>query len=113
MSLQECKDQIAKRHGFDNFLECYTMGLETSVKELLKYSDEASELYAQQYIDEIDLLRDVDLLNKARIKLESEILKLRYFPAWLLGKEKGDIEFKRFEKEYVLNIRYSSELPAE
>lgn len=89
MSLQECKDQVAKRHGFDNFLECYTMGLETSVKELLKYSDEASELYAQQYIDEIDLLRDVDLLNKARIKLESE---------------KGDIEFKRFEKEYVFRI---------
>lgn len=48
MTLQQAKDQIAKRHGFDNFQECEFFGLEVRGTDLLKYSDEAAELYSSR-----------------------------------------------------------------
>lgn len=54
---ETCKNDVAKKHGFDNFQECYFMGLETCAKELIKYCGEAAELYTQRLQQQLSFLQ--------------------------------------------------------
>ena len=63
MTIQQAKDDVAKIHGFDNFQECYFMGLETSTALLIKYCDEAAEKYAQSQVNDA-LDKAIEIVNK-------------------------------------------------
>lgn len=72
MSLRECKDEVAKKHGYKNF-EAFddklTFGQDDEISNALKFMDEVAELYASQkqaggWISVEDRLPDKSFKNK-------------------------------------------------
>lgn len=59
MTYQEALDTVAKKHGFDNFQECYVMGLETSSEDLVKYCREAAVIHTESIRGEMENLDKV------------------------------------------------------
>jgi hypothetical protein len=47
-TLQECKDKVAKKHGYDSFQKMEENGFGIGTGELLGYADEAAQLFAQE-----------------------------------------------------------------
>lgn len=52
MTLKECKDQVAKKHGEKSWKHLEENGFGIGTGELLSYADEAAELYARSKWDE-------------------------------------------------------------
>lgn len=48
-TLQECKDQVAKKNGYKNFRGMEDNGYGIGTGELLDYMDQAAEIYASQF----------------------------------------------------------------
>lgn len=53
MTLSECKDQIAKKAGFNNWLALEDCGLGVSTADLSRHHDSAAELYAKSQVNDV------------------------------------------------------------
>lgn len=109
LTLQEAKDKIAKWRGFNSYRDAEDCGFGLSTADILRYVDEAAELYMQSHtkalrkeIEEKDEI--IGVLKRAMIKGDSLYSTLLFDDDELSPYQKAlrELEALRKEKEQFL-----------
>lgn len=96
-TLQECKDEVANKQGFKDYNETYyTERRDWSISRI---SDEAAELYAQQFKDEVEELKRQ--YTEKDIILDKKITEINHLKEEIL--KVADYNSKRYA-EYIAEI---------